>query len=84
MSSRGQIVIPQDIRKEMKLKEGEAFAVVASGDTLMLKRIITPSKEEILRKWERINKEGRKIVKKLGIKQSDVEKIIHKARGISE
>lgn len=82
VSSRGQIVIPQEIREKMHVKEGEAFAVVASGDTLMLKRIKTPSKEDLLREWERITEEGRKQVKKLGIKQKDVEKIIHRGRGI--
>ncbi|MFH1224852.1 MAG: AbrB/MazE/SpoVT family DNA-binding domain-containing protein [Candidatus Diapherotrites archaeon] len=83
MSSRGQVVIPQDIRDNMKLKEGESFAVVASGDTLLLKRIATPSKEEILREWKRAAAKGREEAKKLGIRQGDVEKLIHKGRGIS-
>jgi len=84
MSSRGQVVIPQDLREEMHLKEGEAFAVTGSGDTLLLKRVRTPSKEEILAEWERVTAKGREQVKKRGIKQKDVEKIIHRARGIKE
>ena len=55
MSSRGQIVIPQEVRKKMKLEEGEAFAVTGSGDTLLLKRVKMPSKEEIVKKF-RFNK----------------------------
>lgn len=84
MSSRGQVVIPQGFRDEMRLKEGEAFAVTGGGDTLLLKRIKTPSKEEIVKEWERITAEARKQAKKLKIKEKDVEKIIHKARGVRE
>ncbi len=84
MSSKGQIVIPQDIREEMDLKEGETFAVIASRDTLLFKKIEKPSKEKILRDWERITAQGRKEVKRLGIKQRDVQKLIHKGRGIEE
>lgn len=82
MSSRGQIVIPQDVRKQMKLKEGEAFAVTGSGDTLLLKRIQMPSKEEIVKKFRELVEEGHKRAKKLGLKETDVDKLIHKARGI--
>lgn len=84
ISSRGQIVIPQDIREKMNLKEGEAFAVIGSGDTLLLKRVKTPSREEILAKFEELVKRGEKTAKKLGIKEKDVPKLVHKARGIKE
>ncbi len=84
MSSKGQLVIPQDIRKEMGLTEGVTFAVIRSKDTILLKKIEKPSKEEILKKLERFVEEGQKTVKKLGIKQSDVQKLIHKGRGIKE
>ena len=84
MSSRGQIVIPQDIRKEMNLKEGETFAVVGSNDTLLLKRVVTPSKEEILKRFKAQVEEGQKIAKKMGIKESGVPKLIHRMRGVKE
>lgn len=82
MSSRGQVVIPQTIRNRMHLKEGEALAVTGSGDTMLIKRVSMPSKQEILRSWKRLNAEGRKHVKKLGIKQKDVNRLIHAGRGI--
>ncbi len=84
MSSRGQVVIPQDIRQRMALKNGEAFAVAGSNDTLMLKRIKTPTKEELLKELERLASKGNERAKKLGIKEKDVSKIIRKARGIKE
>lgn len=84
MSSRGQIVIPQDIRDRLGLKEGESFAVTGSKDTLLLKRVSMPSKEQILAEWERIAKEGRMHAKKLGFKQKDLMRKIHEGRGIKE
>lgn len=84
MSSRGQIVIPQDLREEMQLREGEAFAVTGCGDTLLLKRVKTPSREELLTKFEELVKRGEKTAKKLGIKEKDIPRLIHKARGIKE
>ncbi len=84
MSSRGQIVIPQDIRDRLGFKEGEAFAVTGSKDTLLLKRISMPSKAEIMGEWQRINAEGQKHAKKLGVKEKDVTGLIHKGRGIRE
>jgi len=49
MSSKGQIVIPQDIREEINVNEGTIFAVVGTKDTIILKRIITPSKEDLIK-----------------------------------
>lgn len=48
MSSKGQIVIPQDVREELHVGEGAVFAVVGSKDTIILKRIATPSREELI------------------------------------
>ena len=38
MSSRGQVVIPLDIRKD--IKEGEKLIVIRKGDEIILKRSI--------------------------------------------
>ena len=43
MSSKGQIVIPQDIRNKMRLSEGSKFAVVSVKDTIILKKLEPPS-----------------------------------------
>ena len=39
ITSKGQVVIPQEIREELSLKEGMPFAVTAQGDSILLKRI---------------------------------------------
>ena len=72
MSSKGQIVIPQDIRDELHAGEGTVFAVVGSKDTVILKKIATPSKEELIRQLKVIAKEGKKRLQKKGIKESDL------------
>jgi AbrB family looped-hinge helix DNA binding protein len=49
ISSKGQIVIPQNIRTEMRIKEGNVFAVLTpKKDTLILKKIESKiSKEDL-------------------------------------
>ena len=49
MSSKGQIVIPTDLRKKMQIKEGTIFAVSAKKDILILKKLDTEMKAEDLR-----------------------------------
>lgn len=80
MSSRGQIVIPQDIREEIKATEGTIFSVVSAKDTIILKKVSTPSKEDLIKEIEAIALEGRKRVEKLGIKESDVPELIQRVR----
>jgi len=80
MSSRGQIVIPQDIREELKASEGTIFSVVSAKDTIILKKILTPSKEELIKEIGAIALEGRKRAEKLGIKESDVPELVQRVR----
>ena len=80
MSSRGQIVIPQDIREELNASEGTIFSVVSSKDAIILKKISIPSKEELIKEIGAIALEGRKRVEKLGIKESDVPELVQRAR----
>lgn len=80
MSSKGQIVIPQDIREELHVTEGSVFAVIGSKDTIILKKVDTPSKEKLLNELGTIAKEGRKRLEKKGIKESDIPEIVQKSR----
>lgn len=80
MSSKGQIVIPQSIREELNVNEGSLFAVIGSKDSVILKKIETPSKEDLIKSLEKIAKEGRKRAEELGIKESDIPKLIDKIR----
>ena len=80
MSSRGQIVIPLDIREEMHAQEGTVFAVVGSKDTVILKKVEKPSKEALIRELTIIAKEGRRRLEKKGFKESDIPAIVQKSR----
>lgn len=39
ITSKGQVVIPQEIRRGAGIKEGEKFLVYETGDSVILKRI---------------------------------------------
>jgi len=77
ISSKGQVVIPDGIRKRLGLKNGSQFVVVGEKDTMILKTISTPSME----KFDELIAQARKQAKKAGIKRSDVTAAIAKARG---
>lgn len=46
MSSKGQVVIPGDIRKRLNLTEGTQFIVTGKDDVVILKAISEPSPNE--------------------------------------
>ena len=37
MSSKGQVVIPEEMRKRLHLESGHQFVVIAENDTIILK-----------------------------------------------
>lgn len=51
MSKKGQIVIPQKIRKSLKIKPRTRFAVYAKNDTIIMKAFEVPNLE---REWSKI------------------------------
>ena len=79
MSSKGQVVVPKNLREELGLRNGTAFAVFGKDDTLILKKVNIPSAKEAFAK---IHKFGTQFAKNKGLKESSVEDIIHKGRGI--
>jgi len=83
MSSRGQIVVPRGIRNELEMKEGTFFAILGSKDTIILKKLETFSKEKILKDVEKLARVGKKRAEKLGIKEIDIPRLVHKLRGIN-
>lgn len=67
VSSKGQIVIPLDIRKKAKLKEGEKLLAYSDKDTIVLKRL-NPSISE----FRKIASFGKSFAKRKKIKLSNV------------
>ncbi len=76
MSSRGQVVLPLDVRERLGLGEGDKFFVMAEADTILLKAIRPIPKE----KFESMLKATRDAVKKAGITPKDLEVAITKVR----
>lgn len=76
MSSKGQVVIPEDIRKRLKLKAGSQFVVVGEKDVVILKAISPPSMEE----FDALIAEARRQGKQAGLKRSDIAAAIAKVR----
>ena len=72
LTSRGQIVIPEDIRNRLGLKEGMQFIVMGEGDAIILRIIIPPSMED----FDQILKRTSQSAKKEGMKQSDINESI--------
>ncbi|MGR3177894.1 MAG: AbrB/MazE/SpoVT family DNA-binding domain-containing protein [Candidatus Anammoxibacter sp.] len=76
LSSKGQVVIPEDIRKKLHLKSGAKFVVVGDKDVVILKNISPPSLEE----FDGLIAKARKSAKKVGLKKSDINDVIVKVR----
>ena len=76
MSSKGQVVIPEEIRESLHLKEGAQFVVIGRGDAVILKSITPPSMDE----FEDLLRESREYAKKAKIKKSDVKDAIAAVR----
>lgn len=78
MSSKGQVVIPEGIRKRLKLKPGTQFVVIGDNDVVILKNITPPSIEE----FDELIAKARKAGKQARLKKSDIEEAIMKVRRI--
>ena len=77
MSSKGQIVIPENIRKQLNLKEGTQFVVVGENDVVMLKTIEAPIMED----FDNLIHQARAQAKNVGLKKSDIKAAIKEASG---
>ena len=76
MSSRGQVVIPEDVRKQLGLEPGARFVVMADGDTVVLKRIGVPARSELRAMIGKVRSRARRA----GVTPSDVRDAIRRAR----
>ena len=73
VSSKGQVVIPANVRKAASLKKGEKILAIAIDDTVILKKIVDKSFEETLKPvWNR--------VRRMGLTEEDINDLIEEAR----
>jgi len=76
LSSKGQVVIPENIRKKLRLEVGVQFVVLGDKDVVILKKISPPSIDE----FDILIRKARKAAKEMGLKKSDIEAAIKKVR----
>lgn len=76
MSSKGQVVIPEQIRKLLSLKSGTQFLVLGEGDVVVLKTIAPPSAEE----FDMVIRRAREQAIRAGMVPDDVSEAIRQSR----
>jgi len=76
MSSKGQIVIPEEIRTQLGLKAGTQFVVIGERDVVILKTLSPPTMSD----FDDLIAKARKQGKKAGLKRSDVKSAVSKER----
>jgi len=69
--------IPGNLIHEFGINPGAEFAAFGSKDTIVLKRIHSD-----LEDFEKLVNHGVEISKRRGIREEDVEDIVHKHRGV--
>ena len=73
MTSKGQVVIPQEIREEKGLKEGERFLVYDLSDSIVLKRVKNLESARSIDEFEKAFRSTWATAKKAAIKAKDAE-----------
>ncbi len=75
ISEKGQVVIPQSIRKELKIKPRTKFLVFGKGDTVIMKKLELP---DMKKEWNEIFKAMDK--KKLRISGEEIQEEVAQVR----
>jgi AbrB family looped-hinge helix DNA binding protein len=76
MSSKGQVVIPESVRKRLGLKAGSEFVVVASDDAVVLKPVTEPDMSQ----FDELLAEARRQARRAGLRKADITNAIRTAR----
>tara|TARA_Y100000310_G_scaffold345521_1_gene465949 strand:+ start:1816 stop:2079 length:264 start_codon:yes stop_codon:yes gene_type:complete len=77
MSPKGQLVVPQGIRKEEKFKSGDRFIALPVKDGVLFKRIEIP---DVKLEFEKMAKEIQKHFKEKKVTKKDVKDAVKWAR----
>ena len=74
MSSKGQVVIPEEIRDRLGLQSGTQFVVVGDRDVVILKAISAPS----MKQFDNLIAQARQQARRSGLKKSDIDAAVAK------
>ena len=76
MSSKGQMVVPVEVREDLGLSKGMKLMVVSDGHNMLVKPMMVPKLEA----FHHLLEKSRRWAKEAGIKRSDIPKAIKKVR----
>ena len=76
LSSKGQVVIPEEIRARLGLKTGVQFVVVGDRDVVILRVLEPPDMQQ----FNALVARARRAAKRAGLKPSDVPRAVAKVR----
>ncbi len=77
ISSKGQLVIPKNVRDDMGISQNDKFILVAEESSILLRRI---DESNLKKRMKTLMSSASSEFKKAGIKQSDIQKEIESAR----
>jgi len=80
LSGKGQIVIPNEMRKRMGLKEGMRFLVIDLDDTIVLRKLEL-SRERV--RLKQLLEKSRARAEKVGFTEKEIDRLIHSYRKVS-
>lgn len=76
LSSKGQVVIPEEIRARLGLKAGAQFVVVGDRDVVIFKVLEPP----VMSDFDALVGRVRRAAKQAGLKRADITKAVSKVR----
>jgi AbrB family looped-hinge helix DNA binding protein len=76
MSSKGQVVIPEEIRTQLGLDAGTQFIVLGEDDVVILKMIMAPSMKD----FDRLIRRARAQAKAAGLKPAEISAAVAEVR----
>jgi len=76
ISSKGQVVIPFEIREKMNLEEGNLLIISDSDDSICMKKIELPK----IKSWKEATKPFREAAKRSNFSNEDLKKLIEESK----
>lgn len=76
LSSKGQVVIPEEIRSRLELEAGARFVVIGDGDVVIFKLLQPP----VRRDFAPLVRQARQAAKRGGMRRGDITTAVASAR----
>lgn len=76
LSSKGQVVIPEEIRRRLGLEPGAQFVVVGDRDVVIFKKLEPPARSE----FAALAAQARRAAKRAGLTPGDVAAAVRRVR----